>query len=303
MTCGGVRYPPPTKPRPFDENPMAGRGRAEVVRVVSSVNPQDTIVVEDMQPRRGGYALRTLRFEAKGCLGAVQSAELLGPREAGAGEGTWGMPLAYQQAMLAALAFRRTPGLPPRRVTIFGLGAGTMARWLLQTYDSVHVRAVEVDQSVVDVAERCFGLPWGSAHRLDVEVCSAIDVVSHRSARHARADALFVDIGNRGGGARDGLAAPDPALLTVEAFAALRSMLSEDGVLAINVVARGSRHARRRVVREAFGRMSAIFRGRGGRSLRVHTAEGNVVLMGSRQAPDMWPLQRACDLVGGQLDP
>ncbi|RRJ83079.1 methyltransferase domain-containing protein [Aestuariirhabdus litorea] len=73
--------------------------------------------------------------------------------------------LAYQVAMLGALAVRPLPG----RVLDLGLGGGAFARFFQRWFPDARMLSVERSPVMVDLARRYFGLPESS----EVEVCSA----------------------------------------------------------------------------------------------------------------------------------
>jgi spermidine synthase len=65
------------------------------------------------------------------------------------------LKLAYVRAMLAALLF--TPA--PTRALVIGLGGGSLARFLLESYPQCQIEAVERRAAVARIAHEYFGLP------------------------------------------------------------------------------------------------------------------------------------------------
>lgn len=119
----------------------------------------------------------------------------------------------------------RTDGRPFRRALSLGLGGGAWPRLLLQTEPRVLVDAVEIDPVVVDVARRFFFLP--DSPRLNVIVDDAARYVVRPDVMTSRYDVIFLD-------AFSGDAMP-AALSTPQFFQALKRILTDDGVLMVNV--------------------------------------------------------------------
>jgi spermidine synthase len=129
------------------------------------------------------------------------------------------LELSYTRTMMSFLLFQP----PPRRVSLIGLGGGSLAKFMYRRMPEARVTAVEVDADVIDVARVYFGLP---------EPCGRLAFVVMDGARYVESvagtlDALLVD-------AYDGssLAA---SLSTERFFRAARSALRADGVFAMNL--------------------------------------------------------------------
>lgn len=119
----------------------------------------------------------------------------------------------------------RTDGRPFRRALALGLGGGAWPRLLLHTDPRVLVDAVEIDPVVVDVARRYFFLP--GSPRLQVTVDDAARYVVRNDVMTSRYDVIFLD-------AFSGDAMPE-ALSTPAFFLSLKRILTDDGVLMVNV--------------------------------------------------------------------
>jgi spermidine synthase len=127
----------------------------------------------------------------------------------------------------------RTDGRPFRRALMLGLGGGAWPRLVLETERRVVVDAVELDPVVVDVARRFFALP--QSPRLNVIVDDAAHYVARADVREGRYDVIFLD-------AFSGDDMP-AALSTPTFFRQLRHLLTDDGVLMVNVALVSDRDA------------------------------------------------------------
>lgn len=65
------------------------------------------------------------------------------------------LELHYTQAMMAFLLFQPQPA----RVTMVGLGGGSIAKFILRRMPETRLKVVEISARVVDVARRYFSLP------------------------------------------------------------------------------------------------------------------------------------------------
>lgn len=83
----------------------------------------------------------------------------------------------YSRAMLLPIAFA-----DPRHTTLLGLGGGVMANALIHLLPECQVHAVELRQTVVDVAQEYFGL--SNSPRLAVEVNDARTAVAAMPEDH-----------------------------------------------------------------------------------------------------------------------
>ncbi len=81
----------------------------------------------------------------------------------------------YTRAMLLPLLFMRSP----KTALVLGLGAGSVVSCLHQQLQSLKITAIELRQSVVDVAKRYFQLP--DDDKLQVEVSNADDYLRQRT--------------------------------------------------------------------------------------------------------------------------
>jgi len=96
-----------------------------------------------------------------------------------------GLNLGYTQAMMVGLLF--VPHL--KTATLLGLGAGSIAKYLLSNYPILTLHAVESRQAVADIAIKYFQLP--QTKRCILHINDAIDYVSHPQVK---SDIIFSDL-------------------------------------------------------------------------------------------------------------
>lgn len=140
------------------------------------------------------------------------------------------LELAYTREMMAGLLLRdglaQDAGQWPRNVLIIGLGAASLAKFVHHHYPHSRIRVVEIAPAVVAAARQFFRLPAEDA-RFSIEIgCGARHVLE--TDRHY--DYILVDGYDRN--ARAG------ALDTLPFHQAVRSRLSEQGLMAVNLFGR-----------------------------------------------------------------
>ncbi|MBN8441705.1 MAG: spermidine synthase [Thauera sp.] len=140
------------------------------------------------------------------------------------------LELAYTREMMGGLLLR--DGLPddagkwPKDVLIIGLGAASLVKFVYHHCPQARIRVVEIVPQVVAAARQFFKLPAEDA-RFSIHVgCGAQYVLEHD--RHF--DYVLVDGFDRN--ARAG------ALDTLPFYQAVRSRLSERGLMAVNLFGR-----------------------------------------------------------------
>lgn len=141
------------------------------------------------------------------------------------------MVFSYTRMMMAALLFNPDP----KRVLVIGLGGGTLPSAIAELYPDVIIDAVEIDSAVVEVARNFFDYRPHSG--TSVTVADGRLFVKRRASVRARQgetaepgyDLVLLDAFN-------GDYIPEH-MMTQEFLAELRSVMSEDGVLAANTFA------------------------------------------------------------------
>lgn len=140
------------------------------------------------------------------------------------------LELAYTREMMAGLLLRDglgdDPGEWPEDVLIIGLGAASLAKFVYHNCPQARIKVVEIAPQVVAAARQFFKLPADDA-RFSIHVgCGAQYVLEHD--RHF--DYVLVDGFDRN--ARAG------ALDTLPFYQAVRSRLSDRGLMAVNLFGR-----------------------------------------------------------------
>tara|TARA_R110001592_G_scaffold18703_12_gene77381 strand:- start:5800 stop:6597 length:798 start_codon:yes stop_codon:yes gene_type:complete len=160
----------------------------------------------------------------------------------------------YTRAMLLALFW-----LPqPQRVTLLGLGGGSLANCVLAHFEPGQVTAVELRPAVVDAGRRWLGL--SEDPRLAIKIGCAEQYISQAPAS---CDLLFVDLYMEGGISR--------LQLQAEFFLRCHKALRPGGLLVINqwqLGASGQPYAGR-MLQQLFG----------DDYLQVPVEEGNILLL------------------------
>jgi spermidine synthase len=199
------------------------------------------------------YVSRILRCAAVVLLASLLLSCAQGPRDVYVGKGLFGDIFVYDDAKgLRALAFgsRTAPqtvikrgdpvhlefeyvriamialGLarnPPQRVLVVGLGGGSMPQFLRLAYPDAHIDVVEIDPTVVRVAEDYFDLRQDARLRLYVGDGRAFV----ESAAPGSYDIVILDA--------YGVGTVPHHLTTLEFLRAVRTALRPDGVTVSNI--------------------------------------------------------------------
>lgn len=117
----------------------------------------------------------------------------------------------------ALAAFAGVPGEPPSSVVVVGIGAGSLASWMLAAIPEVTVDAVDINGQVVSAATECFGLPKDD-HRLQTHVQDGMQFFKSQTRQY---DMVMLDV------------IPLPNHFRKD-LTTIRSRMSEHGVLAVN---------------------------------------------------------------------
>jgi len=140
------------------------------------------------------------------------------------------LELAYTREMMAGLLLRDgladDAGQWPKKVLIIGLGAASLAKFVYQYCPQARIKVVEIAPSVVAAARQFFKLPDEDA-RFSIHVGCGAQYVLEKDQTY---DYILVDGYDRN--ARAG------ALDTLPFYQALRSRLSSQGLMAVNLFGR-----------------------------------------------------------------
>jgi len=225
-----------------------------------------TIVVTDSATRR------CLRFGAA-TDAFNQSCQLLGKPTH--------LALDYTRAM-AALLLLWQPA--PKRVLLIGVGGGSLPKALAVVRPELEIDAVDIDEAVLRIAERFFGLAAGP--RLRLHAADGRAFVAEARARGERFDAVLLDAFDA-----DGIA---PALFSEEFLRDVRGLLAPGGVFLANTFTAPAAYTRESAAAEAvFGRfLNVRLADRGGNRMLVAAAD-QAALPGRAELLSTLPAQRA----------
>ena len=134
----------------------------------------------------------------------------------------WNLELEYTREMMTSLLLRDAP----RKVLLIGLGAASLTKFLYRHYPLAHLTVVEIEPDVVAAARQFFKLPE-DPRRLNILIDDGAEYMLNSSKRF---DLILVDGFDEK--ARAG------ALETLPFYQACRSRLSDDGIMAVNLLTR-----------------------------------------------------------------
>ena len=154
--------------------------------------------------------VRTLHFGSEWIQGAMRIAR------------PWNLELEYTREMMASLLLRDAP----RKVLLIGLGAASLTKFLYRHYPLAHLTVVEIEPDVVAAARQFFKLPE-DPRRVRLLIGDGADFVLGSNKRF---DLILVDGFDEN--ARSG------ALETLPFYQACRARLSDDGIIAVNLLTR-----------------------------------------------------------------
>lgn len=135
----------------------------------------------------------------------------------------WSLELAYTREMMAGLLLRPA-GSWPRHALLVGLGAGSLAKFIYRYRPDCRITVVEINPQVDYIARQYFKLP-DDPQRLDVRIACGADYMLSGKRQF---DCILVD-----GFDPDARAG---ALDTLPFYQACRTRLSDDGLLAVNLL-------------------------------------------------------------------
>ena len=129
-----------------------------------------------------------------------------------------GLAHRYTQAMMTGLFFIPTI----KTATIMGLGAGSMVKNLLNSFDDIDVHAIEYREAVAKTAKRFFHLP--ESDRLNIHIDDAVNYMKNNSIKN---DIIFSDLYNTHG--------MEPRQIQLSYLHDCKESLNEHGVLVLNI--------------------------------------------------------------------
>jgi spermidine synthase len=156
------------------------------------------------------------------------------------------LELAYTREMMAGLLLRAQPW--PREALLIGLGAGSMAKFIYHKLPGTKITVVEIDPQVEIIARLHFKLP-DDPLRLRVVIGDGAHYMLEDGKKF---DAILVDGFDKSG--RAGV------LDTLPFYQACRSRLTDDGLLAVNLLglSRGFKASAERIASAFDGRSRVL---------------------------------------------
>ena len=137
----------------------------------------------------------------------------------------------------------------PRRILLIGVGGGSIPMALINVRPGIDIDAVDIDEAVLRVAQRYFGLQPGPTLRL--HALDGREFVSAARARGAVYDAVLLD-------AFDAAGIPPP-LFSEPFLQDVRALLSPSGVFLANTFAASASYAQESATAQrVFGRIHSV---------------------------------------------
>ena len=173
--------------------------------------------------------------------------------------------LEYVQRMMAGLLFTNAASVPKKRAMQLGLGSGALTKFCHKKL-RMTTTAVELNSQVVAACRGWFKLPRDDA-RLQVIVADAALEIKNPQHR-GRIDLLHVDLYDE--------QAAGPVLDSAEFYADCHDLLSDEGVMTVNLFGRNANYA------ESVKRIAGAFGPQAIWAFRP-TREGNTVVLAQRE--------------------
>ena len=170
-------------------------------------NPYKMTTPIDIREEAG---VRFLHFGSEWIQGAMRIAR------------PWNLELEYTREMMASLLLRSSPG----KVLLIGLGSASLTKFLYRNYPLAHLTVVEIEPAVVAAARQFFKLPEDPG-RINIVIGDGAEYVLNCNGKF---DLIMVDGFDEN--ARSG------ALETLPFYQACRTLLSDDGIVTINLLTR-----------------------------------------------------------------
>lgn len=129
-----------------------------------------------------------------------------------------GLAHSYTQAMMSALFFIPTV----KTATIMGLGAGSMAKNLLNRFSELNALAIECRKAVAKIAKKYFHLPESDCLTLHID-----DAVSYMKHSSIKSGIIFSDLYNTQG--------MEPKQVQASYLRDCKNALTKEGLLVLNI--------------------------------------------------------------------
>lgn len=178
--------------------------------------------------------------------------------------------LEYVQRMMAWLLFVDPASVAKRRAMQLGLGAATCTKFCFKKL-RMQTTAIEINPQVITACRLWFKLPPDDAKLEVVLADAALEI--QKPQWQGQVDALQVDLYDHEAAA--------PVLDSAEFYAHCKGLLTEDGVMTVNLFGRSSSYQRSvDKITEAFG----VATGVGAVWAFKPTREGNTIVLAQRTA-------------------
>ncbi len=174
--------------------------------------------------------------------------------------------LEYVQRMMAWLLFVDAASVPKRRAMQLGLGAATCTKFCFKKL-RMQTTAIEINPQVIIACRLWFKLPPDDAKLEVVLADAALEIQKPQWQGHI--DALQVDLYDHEAAA--------PVLDSAEFYADCRRLLTDDGVMMVNLFGRSSSY------QSSVDKISEAF-GAGAVWAFKPTREGNTIVLAQRTA-------------------
>ncbi len=174
--------------------------------------------------------------------------------------------LEYVQRMMAWLLFVDAASVPKRRAMQLGLGAATCTKFCFKKL-RMQTTAIEINPQVIIACRLWFKLPPDDAKLEVVLADAALEI--QKPQWQGRIDALQVDLYDHEAAA--------PVLDSAEFYADCRRLLTDDGVMMVNLFGRSSSY------QSSVDKISEAF-GAGAVWAFKPTREGNTIVLAQRTA-------------------
>ena len=177
----------------------------------------------------------------------------------------------YTRAMTALLLLWQPP---PQRVLLIGVGGGSIPRAVARARPQVELDAVDIDEAVMQVAQRYFGLT--PQPQLRLHVADGREFVAAARSRGEHYDAVLLD-------AFDAHGIPS-ALFSEEFLRDIHTVLTPDGVFLANTLASSVSYAQEtRTATAVFGRIYSV---------QLAASGGNRLIIAARDPARLPTVQR-----------
>jgi spermidine synthase len=174
--------------------------------------------------------------------------------------------LEYVQRMMAWLLFVDAASVPKRRAMQLGLGAATCTKFCFKKL-RMQTTAIEINPQVITACRLWFKLPPDDAKLEVVLADAALEI--EKPHWHGQIDALQVDLYDHEAAA--------PVLDSAEFYANCRRLLTDDGIMTVNLFGRSSSY------QDSLDKILGVFGAHAVWAFKP-TREGNTIVLAQRTA-------------------